>query len=282
MKKFFSVTLCFCLMAIFGPAYSQTVKIASWNIAWLEDQNMTGEIPRSQEDYDTLKLYAEKLDADIIALQEVENEQAAMRVFTPSVYNFYFAQNEGTQKVGCAFKKGLDVRINPDYTPLNVGNVRVGADITLLVNGKAVRILGVHLKSMCHGDPLNTDSKACRKLKKQLPILEEWIDARAEENIPFIVLGDFNRRMEEGEEFWTEIDDGDPVNADLTDIAISDHLESKCWCGKYKKFIDHIVFDKLALEFMIPGSFGQMTYDKGCRPVKTISDHCPIYVSLDI
>ena len=42
------------------------------------------------------------------------------------------------------------------------------------------------------------------------------IDDRAAEGIPFIVLGDFNRRFDASDdEFWQAIDDGKPRNADL-------------------------------------------------------------------
>ncbi|MDH3690729.1 MAG: hypothetical protein OEU36_14870 [Gammaproteobacteria bacterium] len=39
------------------------------------------------------------------------------------------------------------------------------------------------------------------------------MDARAAAGIPFIVMGDFNRRFDvPGDEFWPEIDDGKPAN----------------------------------------------------------------------
>ena len=57
---------------------------------------------------------------------------------------------------------------------------------------------------------------------RQVPVLERWIDARATENIPFGILGDFNRdlRREPVESsLWLDMDDGDPPAADLVNTA---------------------------------------------------------------
>ena len=56
---------------------------------------------------------------------------------------------------------------------------------------------------------------ACVKLSEQIKPLERWIDSRASEDVPFIVLGVFNRRFnhditfEYSEEsgLWQAIDD---------------------------------------------------------------------------
>ena len=283
MKKFLLISLLLvCYFMTGNLAQAETVKIASWNIAWLNHESNTGKVKRKDKDYDILKEYAKQLDADLVALQEVENARAAMRVFDNSEYSFYFTNDSGVQRTGFAYKKHLKIKAHSDYTALNVGNVRSGADITLTVNGQDIRILGVHLKSSCHEDPLNTNTTACRKLEKQMHILEDWIDERAKENIPFIVIGDFNRRMEKGEEFWVEIDDSKPKNSDLTSFSIKHNLKSDCWCGKYPKYIDHIVFDALAVKYVKPGSFGQMRYNKGCKPKAVISDHCPVFITLNI
>jgi hypothetical protein len=65
----------------------------------------------------------------------------------------------------------------------------------------------VHLKSGCF-DQAHSGS-ACSTLFEQVPVLETWIDQPAGEDVPFIVLGDFNRRFNlPGEPIWAELDDG--------------------------------------------------------------------------
>ncbi len=140
-------------------------------------------------------------------------------------------------------------------------------------------MLAVNMKSGCHGDPLDTASAACDKLRAQLPILERWIDARASEEVPFVVLGDFNRRMPTGEEFWAEIDDGDPPNSDLG--RATEGRRSECWGGEFPEYIDHIVFDRTATAWVVPGSFSQLVYEAPDTNYR-LPDHCPVNVTIDV
>jgi Endonuclease/Exonuclease/phosphatase family len=108
-------------------------------------------------------------------------------------------------------------------------------------------------------------------------VLEAWIDARAAANEAFLVLGDFNRRMRTGEAFYTEIDDADPPNADLT--LTTDGRTSACWNGEFPQFIDHIVVSRDAAPWISSSSFAQQLYEAADAGFKaTLSDHCPVSV----
>ena len=76
---------------------------------------------------------------------------------------------------------------NSDFEELDIGDVRRGTDLTVTLDGQPLRLLSVHLKSFCHQDDLDnvspTDNTHCGKLKQQIPILEGWIEARAQEGI---------------------------------------------------------------------------------------------------
>ena len=110
--------------------------------------------------------------------------------------------------------------------------------------------------------------------------LEEWIDARAAEQIPFIVLGDFNRRMDiPNDAFWPEIDDGNPANADLS--RVSEGKASDCWGGEFPIYIDHIALDRIATKWVVGGSFKQLVYTDSENLKKKLSDHCPISIIID-
>jgi hypothetical protein len=64
-------------------------------------------------------------------------------------------------------------------------------------------------------------SSTCETLRAQVPVPEGWIDAVARGPIPFIVPGDINRRFNvPQDQVWTELDDGEPANADLTTVRI--------------------------------------------------------------
>ena len=110
--------------------------------------------------------------------------------------------------------------------------------------------------------------------------MEKWIDARAAEGEPFILLGDFNRRFDIlGDTFWPEIDDGEPANADLS--RVTKGKINECWNKIYPMFIDHIVYDRLASDWIVEDSFSQLVYTEGTELKKKLSDHCPISSIVD-
>lgn len=225
------VLTAFLCLLFSAPLSAETLKVATWNIEHLRAAPGEGSNPRTAEDYERLSRYADALNADIVALQEVEGEAAAARVFDPDEYDFFFSGRNHPQRTGFAVRKGLTVSQNADYDDLNVtGGLRHGTDITLSVDSLELRFLSVHLKSGCFADALETDRDACRKLSDQVPVLERWIN-RAGESGPFIIMGDLNRRFDRpGDGFWLEIDDAHPAEANLMRITFA--RLSKCWDGE--------------------------------------------------
>ena len=274
----------FCVLFLTIPCLGITapLTIATWNIEHFRKSNQDGPNQRNDSDFKRLKHYAGKLDADIVALQEVEGPAAARRVFASSTYNYFFTDQQSAMRTGFAVKKHINVLQNPDYHELKINDETfTGADLTVILDEQTtVRMLSVHLKSGCWGDPLDTDSAACRALSMQVGALERWIDARAAEGEPFIVLGDFNRRFDSrADTFWPEIDDGIPAGADL--FRITAGRIDRCWGSRYPKYIDHIVFDDSASDWIVSGSFRQLIYAEGTRLKKKLSDHCPISIIID-
>ncbi|MCH9684064.1 MAG: endonuclease/exonuclease/phosphatase family protein [Deltaproteobacteria bacterium] len=255
------------------------LKIATWNMEWLHRNNGSGEVPRSNADYQRLADYAELLDADIIALQEVDGVQAASRVFDSSVYDFHMSSRNSVQRTGFVYRKGLNVIENPDYTALNVGGLRYGTDIEVTVDGEVLRLLDIHLKSGCLTQSLGSSSNSCNKLEQQVGILESWIDARAAEGTAFMVLGDFNRRMfaNGNDDVWAALDDGSPAGADLS--SPTETGTAQCNGGQFPQFIDHLVTGSLATQMLVPGSFSELVFDSADAGLE-LSDHCPLSVEL--
>lgn len=281
-------------------AFAETIKVASWNIAWLSAHEYN---KRTEADYQDLARYAKQLDADVIALQEVENATWAKKVLGDD-YDYFFTTKDWVQRVGVAVRKSSKLKPSAiEYKVLDQGLARRGMDVTLNKNGKQVRLLAVHLKSGCFDKALdstsvaampNTNEKeqyaktACAELSRQVKPLEAWIDARAQTNTPAIVLGDFNRRFiqdiklgyAENQGLWQAIND--EGNEKLWAPTIN--AESKCWGGYYKDYIDHIVFNPLAKQQYVESSFEQLVFEpKYTRELsQRLSDHCPIAVSLTL
>jgi len=281
-----------------------SIKIATWNIYWLTDNSFN---VRTADDYALLNSYADELNADVVALEETENASFAEKVFGTN-YDYYFSGRPGgagTQRVGFAIKKssGIKVENAVDYVDLDVGSVRYGKDLTISRNNKSMRLLAVHLKSGCFELPLDAVSianmpvsttaeqdlkNACNKLANQKAPLEYWVDARAAEGLPFMVLGDFNRRFEvedkngynEEQGLWATIDDPGSVSPyeDLT--RINDNLTPQCWNAHFSDYIDHIIVDPRAKDLVIDNSFSELVYAESPYGsyYQRLSDHCPISV----
>lgn len=268
---------------------ARPLKLASWNLEFLAEQNGVGCNPRGDSDYAAMRRIANGLDADVIAFQEVENEAAAARVFDPGKFTIIMESRPGApsstcggkfpeqkvirQAVGFAVTKGIAFDRHADVTSLMLGNaqLRSGIDITLRPKGNApIRLLGVHLKSGCFA---GSEAKACPVLLEQWPALEAWIDAAAAGPDRFAILGDWNRRLGlAGDPLWSEIDDSQPANADLR--LADDGISPGC-DPRYDSFIDHIVLDRRAGADVT--AFAETTYAPG---EKHYSDHCPVSVTL--
>ena len=263
------------------------LRLAAWNVEHLAEANGTGCRPRTDADYQALRAYAEALDADVIAVQEVESKAAVERVFDPSRYVVVVEDRVASgrggacrgedgltirdQRTGFAIRKGLAFERQADLVALQLGNadLRSGVDIVVRPRGgQPVRLLSVHLKSGCSSGDRN---EACPTLMQQVPVMEDWIDRRAAEGVRFVVLGDFNRRLAQaGDTVWAEWDDATPSNSDLGLAA--ETTSARC-NPRYSDFIDHIVLDRRATVDQI--GFEERTYDG-----EALSDHCAIAVTL--
>ncbi|MYE83840.1 MAG: hypothetical protein F4X36_18740 [Gammaproteobacteria bacterium] len=268
------------LMAVLAAttANGREVTVASWNL-----ENLT--VASKDKDFSLLAKYAKTLDADVIALQEVEGEEVLARVFDQAEYSFFLSSRKHTQRTAVAVRSGIAVEQQADLDSLNTtGRQRHGVDIEISIDGADIRLLAVHLKSFCFQAPLPTpDPKGnhCEKLATQVPLIEDWIDRMASAGTPFIVLGDFNRRLNlPNDAFWDEVNDGDPKGLKL--FRATAGSVPGCWNSEYKEFIDHIVYDDQVREWVVSGSFEELVYAEETGKKAALSDHCPIAVTLDV
>lgn len=257
---------------------SRGVRLASWNLEWL-DVPGHGPDRRSAADYAALARYVAALDADLIAVQEVASVEALQLVFSPKVYGYHLAERGGKQRSGFVFKKELGVEPQPDLGELSLHDLRAGADVALRLNGSLVRLLSVHLKAFCVTGSLAREDKDCRKLREQIPVLEGWIDARAREGTPFVVLGDFNRALGEADDaLFRELDDNDPKGLRL--VRAGSRVHSSCH-GKRQLAVDHVLLGGSAGDWLSPSGLTELRYEhEDLAAGLKLSDHCPIHVTL--
>jgi endonuclease/exonuclease/phosphatase family metal-dependent hydrolase len=295
---------------------TSTLKIATWNLEWLisppafhnlkagcapEGTPVRGDVrrlpcdvaarlERSSRDFAILARYARVLDADVIALQEVDGADAARLVFND--YAFCFTARKHVQNTGFAVRKGVPFRCGPDVTALSLGDsLRRGAELTLFPGERReLHLLSVHLKSGCSTKPLSAPDRACNELARQGPLLEGWIDAQARAGHRFAVLGDFNRDLladqkrgagaKRHDSLWHEIDDANPPEADLHNAAEGEPFRNCAPGQAYRGYIDNIVTSRSVTAQVLPKSFSRVTYSAADARHAKLSDHCPAAIRL--
>jgi endonuclease/exonuclease/phosphatase family metal-dependent hydrolase len=269
-------------------AGTATVKLTTWNMEWLtargagDGQLPPDVVPRVPGDFVRLRAYAAALDADVIAVEEVDGPEVLARVFPTTQYHLVFTHDHVVQRVGLAVRYGIGVTQNDDVTALDVYGadakfpLRSGLDATLhFDDGRTLRVLAVHLKSGCWDRALGGKAPACVALAEQLPVLQAWIAARQAEHTPFAVLGDFNRVMDGKDPFVAALDAAAPLTRATAGFA------DPCWDGD--RFIDHILLGGAAAGWLVPASLRVLVYRETDDADRAhLSDHCPVSVRLNL
>ncbi|MET0291908.1 MAG: endonuclease/exonuclease/phosphatase family protein [Steroidobacteraceae bacterium] len=284
---------------------ANSLRLATWNLEWLlnpetardlrvrcqrgERQRLPCDVvqgARSEADWLALRRHAARLDADVIALQEVEDAVAAERVFRG--YAFCFTARRDRQNVGFAIRRGIPFRCEPDLVPLSVRDrVRRGAVITLYPDDvREMRLLSVHLKSGCSRDPLDAPAASCRTLARQAPILANWIDAEVAAGRAYGILGDFNRdlrgdaSMSNG--LWATLSDGRPKPERLRDAASGTRFVA-CHPGQsFTRYIDYVLLGGPLADRQVANSVVRHVFDPAEARRRHLSDHCPLSVRVNL
>lgn len=281
----------FFLVALLAfPLQAAEFKLSTWNIAWLtlrpaDDDMLPRDLARRiPADFTRLQGYARRLEADVVALQEVDGPEAAARVFNPRDYVFFFPTENDVQRTGFAVRRTLRATQNPDLAELDVApqarfSHRRGTDITVEAQGQRLRLLSIHLAAGCQSGPLEAErGRQCSNLVRQSRVLAAWVAAREREGVAFAVLGDFNRRMDHPrDEMTARLAQAAPLHRATAGTS------DPCWAGPRggRPFISHILLGGPAQSWMVPSSLRVMVYAERDRRLRDrISDHCPISIRL--
>jgi endonuclease/exonuclease/phosphatase family metal-dependent hydrolase len=109
----------------------------------------------------------------------------------------------------------------------------------------------------------------------QFDVVSQWMAARRDEGVPFLVLGDFNRGLDKNDPFIRKIDGPTPIT------RATEGYSSPCW--GHESFIDHILIGGVAREWVRPNSMRVLAYRETDPAWKErLSDHCPVSVRLDV
>ncbi len=273
---------------------SGTLRVVTWNVEHLAFPITDGCRPRTKAEIRALRSYAQDLEADIVALQEVGSIAALGQVFPPSDWQLFLSQRPDSetyecresgrqstqQKVAFAVQNDIEVLGETDFTALGLDNpgLRHGMELTVSTPLGEMDILNVHMKSGCFEDDFSrSDSEACQTFARQAPVLDDWIEAKEREKTPYLVVGDFNHRLSSPYNKLSMLmaDNSNGAKSNLVNATAS-----LIGCHPYYPApIDHILMGQLQSPALI-SSPRVHSYDD-MNPDNMLSDHCAVSLTLE-
>lgn len=258
-----------------------TIRIATFNIEWLGD-GIDDRIKRSDDDYRRIAEVIENIQADVIGVQEIENEAALLKVMThlPD-FKFIMGNTGWVQNPAVIYRKDVDVVFVKNYHPLAVREkkTRAGLWVNVKKDNFDFNLMVVHFKSTSRFDStaeLKAESFALRKL--QAAALKNWADSLVNSSTEkdILIIGDFNDNPNR-----TNTRNLDHLIQNDEFIFVTKDLGS-CKNPRWD-LIDHVVVNKSAKTRYIEGS--EFVYDIFLSyweyESEMISDHCPVLVSFE-
>lgn len=276
---------------------SSKVHFVTWNMEHLAENVGEGCVSREERDYEQMRIFAQGLEADVVALQEVESVKAVARVFPQKEWNIIVSdrpasrtydcrgngQKSTQQRVGLAIRKDVKYQEVGGFKELALDRegLRYGLVVKIIRGKDTLEVMSVHMKSGCFVEDYGaSDRSACETFEKQVPILDDWMEERLKAGKPFVVLGDFNHRIANAEnKLWKDLThmDGKPV------VIVNSMKELKGCHPRYPDPIDHILMGAGAEQWQVQGS-ETVYYFPGKVDAMTeeemLSDHCPVGVTL--
>ncbi len=270
-----------CQSTKFGVEFNpDIITIASFNTEWLGD-GIQDTKARATWDYKNIAKVLSMINADIIALQEVENEKAIRKVLEYlDGYKYYVAEGYGKQNLAILYNENIELKVVDVYKSLIVEEniTRPG----LLIYAKKANfdfyLMNVHLKSTSSYD--NTEElkqKSYELRQKQAMVLNQFLDSMLthQNDKDIFFVGDMNdnpNRKNSNIKFFAD----DPKVLFLTSYLRS--CKNPNWDN-----IDHIAITPNIQSRFIKSSLRQVNIYEIFKQTQAerISDHCPVVISFD-
>ncbi len=264
-----------------GCATSQqppaTVCIGTFNIEWLGDGIEPEQKPRTENDYAAIAQLIAESGAEVLAVQEVENDSALHRVlrYLPG-WRGFLSRGGHRQNVGVLYRSSVECTAHGDYTPLAVNPERNRAGFVVACRKGAFDwlMMVVHLKSSSRYDSTQELRRvAIEQRRQQASILAQWTDSvllhSHEKDV--IIIGDFNDFPKRSRQPTLTALEHDTSLVFLTE-GLTSCLDHR------RKAIDHIVASTSAARRWQPERLRMLDHRAMLpdRSADRISDHCMV------
>ncbi len=263
------------------PSGTGRLTVATFNIEWLGD-GVADSKPRSDGEYMRIADIIIKTEADVIGVQEIENQAALNKVLRflkqEHEYEGIVLEGSGQQHTGLLWRKGIEVTPKGAYMPLvtSAGRSRPGLVVECKKGDFDWVMMVVHLKSTSRFDSTTALREQARTIRlQQADAIVRWADSViTNKDMDVVVVGDFNDFPDR------------KANATLTAIVEHDGLHfttgalTSCKDSKWKT-IDHVVVSStMKSRLLDPSIRSENFYQYLEKPdAEKVSDHCPVVVS---
>ncbi|MGR5144754.1 hypothetical protein ACQKPX_24190 [Photobacterium sp. DNB23_23_1] len=294
-------TIATTLLLMSAAVTAKPLSIATWNMEHLASQNDKGCMPRVSADYLKLKKYAEKVNADVFALQEIQNVEALQRVFDKDEYTLIVSDRPETKPYDCKSwdeKLKKKVKTGKKSTTQNVAwaikkdvkheysttanikeldlNTYLRYGLVLHLPEHDLVLVNLHLKSSCYDGNLPSYDAGCTVKQVQLERLNKWVNQQDTKNIA--LLGDWNTKIWSMQDYTTKQFPSFNVNTLSLKSCNPNYVKS----GKAQPGVDNI-FTNFTDKEAVLYNFGEAN-SEGVENNREqmLSDHCAIKLNLEI
>lgn len=260
---------------------SNNLVVGTFNVEWLGD-GTRDRIDRTEEDYKNIANIILDMEADIIGLQEIENENALLRIlkYLPD-YKSYISSGGNQQKLAIISKSNIIIKDYYEYTDLAVeeNRTRPGLVVSAQKGDFQWTMLVVHLKSTSRYDNTAEKKEGSQSIReKQASVISYWADSiiKNNSNHNLIIVGDFND---------TPVRKKNPTLTPLLKNNFLFFLTESLKSCKYPSWyvIDHIIVSENMLQYYEENSLFIYNFREKFPDysLKLLSDHCPISASFN-
>ncbi len=278
----FTLLVTYCNSASDKNETADTITIGTFNIQWLGD-GINDLNPRAEADYREIADIIKETNVDILALEEIENDDA-VKLLTNYLDNFsyYVSDKSGKQNVAIIYKNYIQISNINEYMPIAVVEHKTRPALTFNCKFKNFdwEMMVVHLKSTSHYDSTDYLKQKSREIRsEQAEIIDSWVDSvlSLNQEKDIIVTGDFNDYpLRKTNATLT------PLTSDPDLTFLSKNLVSCKF--SYLKTIDQIVVSTSALSRYIDNSIREYDFYSTLpeNQAEKISDHCPVVATFDV